>query len=343
MTTGELITWALSNYLNAGSSTVTADVPQRKKAWFFATKVAKRLWDSAPYWFRLGDSTVALTAGVGTMPADFASFGTQGIVFVQDLQYRVLTYLSPDKVKALIRTTPQSGPPWCYSLYDETSTGVPKILCYPQDNSTLQLYGYVKKTPELIDAPMLPVLTEGAASTLLAGTYYGTVTFVTAVGETEAGASSLGTAVAISKNIAWSSIPTWWGRTVTARKLYRNPSTGTDRKLVATISNNTATTYTDAVADGALGAAEPLPAAAVTGLEAFPSQFHESALYDGLIALLSQSQGDGREMKFWADWDRSVRRMWEEVQQGQNTTRAFPAYPGFVSGHSVWSRFSPPQ
>ena len=44
---------------------------------------------------------------------------------------------------------------------------------------------------------------------------------------------------------------------VTARKLYRTTANGTQLKLLATLANNTATTYTDTTADGALGANAP--------------------------------------------------------------------------------------
>ena len=49
MTEGELVDAGLQFYLNQGSSSVVQDADQRKKAWFYTTKVAKRLWDSAPY------------------------------------------------------------------------------------------------------------------------------------------------------------------------------------------------------------------------------------------------------------------------------------------------------
>jgi hypothetical protein len=44
---------------------------------------------------------------------------------------------------------------------------------------------------------------------------------------------------------------------VTARKLYRTTANGTQLKLLATLPNNTATTYTDTTVDGALGANAP--------------------------------------------------------------------------------------
>jgi len=44
---------------------------------------------------------------------------------------------------------------------------------------------------------------------------------------------------------------------VTARKIYRTAANGAQLKLVATLANNTATTYTDAAADASLGANAP--------------------------------------------------------------------------------------
>jgi hypothetical protein len=80
---------------------------------------------------------------------------------------------------------------------------------------------------------------------------------------------------------------------VTARKLYRTASYGTQLKLLATIANNTATTYTDTKADATLGPAPPatntavanqvlvtLPigGAGVTGRSVFRSAANTSAL-----------------------------------------------------------------
>ena len=46
--------------------------------------------------------------------------------------------------------------------------------------------------------------------------------------------------------------------TVTSRKLYRTAAGGSQLKLLATIANNTATTYSDTIADGSLGANIPV-------------------------------------------------------------------------------------
>lgn len=90
--------------------------------------------------------------------------------------------------------------------------------------------------------------------------FYVGISFVTAAGETLA--SVLGTvSTGVSDNrLSWSSIPTSADGRVTARKLYRTPSTNfnpSGLKLLTTISDNSTTTYTDNSANGSLGANAP--------------------------------------------------------------------------------------
>lgn len=340
MTCGELIDAVLEYYLNQGSPTVTQDTAQRKKAWFNATRVAKRVFKSAPHWWKKTNASVVLTAGVGTMPSDFGSMGTEGHIYVSGVLYRPLVYRPPDWMEFQIQNNIQTGQPWAYSLHDQTSVGIPKIQTWPQDNSTLLIRSYDRTTPELIDHPLSATVATGAAGALT-GVYSYKVTFVTASGETEGGYVSANV-TATAQKIEVSGIPTWWGRTVTSRKLYRTAAGGVQHKLVTTLSDNLTTTFSDNTVDGSLGVNVPLPAAAVTGLEVFPSEFHEDALYQGLEFLMARSQGDGRDIRFSAEWDRYVQRLWEETQQGQAELHAFPAFPGGVSGHPVWSKWGIP-
>jgi hypothetical protein len=340
MTTGDLLDAVLQYYLNQGSSTVIQDSALRRRAWFASTRVAKRVFNAAPNWWRKGDSSVVLTAGVGTMPLDFADMGTQGQIYVSGVLYRALVYRPPDWMKFQIQNNVQTGQPWAYSLYSQESIGTPKILCWPQDGSTILLKAYDKKTPELIDHPLSPNVAVGAVGALT-GAYSYKVTFVTASGETEGGFVSANVSP-VAQKIEVSDIPTWWGRTVTSRKLYRTAAGGLQHKLVATIADNLTTTYSDNNLDGTLGVNVPLPDAAVSGLEVFPSEFHESALYEGMEFLMARSQGDNRDLRFSAEWDRQVQRLWEETQQGQGDLKAFPPFPGGMSGHPVWSRFGVP-
>ena len=343
MTTAELVTAGLSYYSNAGSTSIAQDLEQRKRAHFFLTKVANRVWDSAPHWWKLADSTVALTSGVGTMPTNFAHMGTEGHMYVQGQLYSPLAYKPPDWVKFQIQNYPQTGLPKAYTLFGRTAAGVPKLLCWPTDSSTLILTTYVSKLPELIDAPLSPYGTVTANAGNPNGTYTYMTTYVTASGETEGSPASASLVTGGAFQVTVADIRTWWGRTVTSRKLYRTLTGGTAHKLLTTIADNTTTTFTDNVADGSLGADVPTWSTAVTGIEIFPDAFHDSAIFDGLVYLLARSYGDGRDIQFDAKWEQGVRRLWEEYQQGQSEIRAFPAFPGFPSGHPIWSRWQPPR
>jgi len=85
------------------------------------------------------------------------------------------------------------------------------------------------------------------------------VTFVTADGETEGGDISAAVTVAdktVNGKVEVTAIPVG-GSAVTSRKVYRTAAAGTTYLLLATIANNTATTYTDNIADASLGAGAP--------------------------------------------------------------------------------------
>jgi len=107
-----------------------------------------------------------------------------------------------------------------------------------------------------IAAPVSNLSAAVGSAGVLTGAYYYTLTFVTALGET---APWPGTATVVnpsSQQVNLSAIPTGPAGTI-ARRIYRTPATPVDPKdyrLVATISDNTTTTYTDNLADGSLGA-----------------------------------------------------------------------------------------
>jgi len=110
--------------------------------------------------------------------------------------------------------------------------------------------------PTLITAALAAV---PIAGNLENGTHRYLATFVTADGETDAGLATAVVTVAdktVNGKIELTAIPIGGGA-VTARKIYRQfNSTGTF-KLQSTISNNTATTATDNVANASLGADAP--------------------------------------------------------------------------------------
>jgi hypothetical protein len=117
------------------------------------------------------------------------------------------------------------------------------------DNGNL-LLGQI--APPVLNAP---TATPGDSGNLN-GTYYWAVTFVTATGETNVTTSVQATASPINQSVTLTDIPTSSDSDVTARKLYRtagNPADNNLLQFVATISDNTTTTYVDNSPDGSLG------------------------------------------------------------------------------------------
>ena len=108
-------------------------------------------------------------------------------------------------------------------------------------------------------APTAALASPAAPGNVDNGAHRYLVTYVTADGETQAGVASATTTVAdktVNGQIALTGIPLG-GASVTARKLYRTLAGGTTYALLATIANNTATTYTDNIADASLGVGAP--------------------------------------------------------------------------------------
>lgn len=98
-----------------------------------------------------------------------------------------------------------------------------------------------------------------AAGSVNAGAHRYLATFTTADGETQAGEMSAPVTVAdaaVNGQVVLTGIPVG-GSAVTARKLYRTVANGTHFLLLATIADNTTATYTDNIADAALGAEAP--------------------------------------------------------------------------------------
>lgn len=101
----------------------------------------------------------------------------------------------------------------------------------------------------------LTAAASAAAGVLDDANYQYKITFLTQVGETTP--SSASTAVdANAKQMSLTAIPLG-SANVHARKIYRTEGGGSTYKLLTTLNNNTATTYTDNIADASLGAEAP--------------------------------------------------------------------------------------
>lgn len=327
LTFGEFLSAALKYGINAGTDSAETDQKLRDRAGFHGVQACKKAWMLAPMWYRLATSgSVTVTGASGPMPANFSHMGVHGQI--TDSRGEPLTYLEPGEFYALRASEPNTTVtyPEFWTLGDKTALGVSTLQVHPPATTTAALTarGYVRRMPDLIDRPNRVTTTEGAAGNLN-GAYTYKVTFVNALGETEGGVVSVSRTVA-SKKIELSAIPVSSNRSVTSRKIYRTVASGTDWKLVTTLSDNTTTVFSDNVADGSLGASAPTVSTAVTGLEVFPEDAVEGILLEGLTARLSEKQGDLRANKFEERFEGEVKRFWSEFRQGQNVPVALPAF-----------------
>lgn len=108
-------------------------------------------------------------------------------------------------------------------------------------------------------APTVALASPAIAGSVTAGAHRYRATFVTADGQTDGGDISAIVTVAdaaVNGKVELTGIALG-GTNVTSRKLYRTAAGGATYLLLATISDNTTTVYTDNIADGSLGAEAP--------------------------------------------------------------------------------------
>lgn len=152
-----------------------------------------------------------------------------------------------------LKTTVANGTlagPWAYNDFLQLLTGV------MADQPVTLLAELLLKA--LGSAPSAPTATVVAGAGLGTGTYSYVVTLVDGLGgETRGGqASSVVTTSTGNQQVNLTAIPT--GPTGTAkRKIYRTVAGGSQYLLLATLNDNTTTTYTDTTADASLGTAQP--------------------------------------------------------------------------------------
>lgn len=341
LTAGLIVDFAIQHQEQQNPSALNS-LRLREKARALLVELSNFAWTAAPYWWRESEGgTVSLSANdpVGTMPSDFSHFSTQGHPYIQGEGNRgPLRYRQPHALTDLRKRYPdRRSIPELYTLEGRTSAGLAKIVVWPTPGvaTVLELTRYAKVTPRIIDKPTRPAAADSGSAGNPNGAYTYQVTFETADGETEGGIVSNSLTV-VSKAIALTGIPTDPMWMATARKLYRTEAGGEEHKLVGTVSDNVTTTFTDDIADGALGAAVPTPLTAVSGVEQFPEDFHLTLLLEGLKARLKHSKGDLRDAKGMEDWRREVGRLWMVHQQGQNQAKAVRPYA--VAGAGVSAR-----
>lgn len=119
-----------------------------------------------------------------------------------------------------------------------------------------------------VAAPAAPTTALVATGTgaLSNGAYLYKVTFVTYTGETEPSpATTSRTSDSSHRQINLSVIPTGPTGRVTQRKIYRTQAAGSTYTLLATLNDNTTTTYSDIVADATISGTAAVTSANATG------------------------------------------------------------------------------
>ena len=328
MTFGEWIDAAL--YTINGSSAQVNDTDLRRRYAIAGQRVINKAWEQAPLKRTLTSGSVTMDtgadAGRGSMPSNYGAPGPHMKVYVSGGQHEI-DYVDEGTLFHFrqMNSDQVSTRPQFYTFRDQSVLGRKYIHTFAKNDGamTLNIEGYVRKPPKGVDRPGRVTTAEGIAGNLT-GAYTYKVTFVTADGETEGGEVSVSRTVT-AKKIELSGIPVSHLSTVTSRKIYRTVGGGTQHKLVATLSDNTTTTYSDNVADGSLGANVPTAADAVTGLEMFPEQYHDGCLLDALLLIVQRNQGDGRTGEFTPIVVQSFAKMWASQNPHHVPTR-MPRY-----------------
>jgi len=121
------------------------------------------------------------------------------------------------------------------------------------ETSSVSVQGAFNINP-LAAPPVIGGFTLSAGTNLGVGTYYYFVTYVTALGETNAGSILTVTTTTGNTTVNLTGIPVSSDPRVTARKIYRTRvgQTSDAQRFLATINDNVTTTYTDSATDASL-------------------------------------------------------------------------------------------
>jgi hypothetical protein len=149
-------------------------------------------------------------------------------------------------------------------------------------------------------APTAPTATVLAGGSMGTGNYGYVITYVSFYGETAAGTPGTCTTTSFHNQVALTNIPVSAARGVLARNIYRTHAGGSSYWLLATLSDNTTTTYTDTVADGSLSAVINPPTHPTMGAHQWLSNAggFQAAIYgDGAVSfdgasITSDGSGD---------------------------------------------------
>lgn len=314
MTAKQIIDLMINDYLNPGSSDANS-AAIRRRVWECLQEAVEEVWDAADWDFKGATNTIAAAADVSEVdcPSDFSTFGENGGLYWSGDRQK-LRYVDPNTLYSMREYNSVSGRPEAYTVIQQTtSTFLPQIQFDRTNDQSRTLRAYYDSIPPLVlDGPLAPTAADSGSAGNLNGAYTWRITFVgTDSTESEGGTISSSLSVT-NKSVSLTNIMTGTGA-VTSRKVYRTVASGTQHKLVATISDNTTTTYTDNTADGSLGDNVPT----TSSVQRIPQEYHRSVLYKRALVYLAKTQGDIRSAtEFKAAADEALRRMKARRRQG---------------------------
>ena len=166
--------------------------------------------------------------------------------------------------------------------------------------------------------PAIGGFTLSAGTNLGVGQYYYKVVYVTAIGETNTSANLSVVTTTGNTTVNLTGIPVSSDPRVTARKLYRTKLGGsTDNQwFLATISNNTTTTYTDSIADASLTGVNLQAYKVNTTARYFTVSGTQGMIIDTNLTTLGRNAGNG----IIASSGAAVRTVLIGAAAGQNIT-----------------------
>lgn len=304
MTPSQVISLVADHFVLAGSTDST-NVTWRKRILERLQETAEEIRDADSWYWK--QDTAEATVAVGDLtfegPANFIDIGENGGLYIAGQQHR-LEEVPPHDLFRMQEMSSGNGRPEFYCVSFAGGSEGPLINFNVACDQAYTFTLYYDTAPNLLmDAPTACVAAEGAAGNPN-GTYTYRISFVNSDGtNSDQGAVSNSITVALKK-ISLSSIPVGGPSHVIARSIYRTIDSGAEYKLVATINDNTTTTYTDNIADGSLG-----DGIVETQSLEIPRAFHRSVVAKGVKAKVAKDLERPDAPQYEAEYRAELARM----------------------------------
>jgi hypothetical protein len=164
MFTGTLISNTIK-YVDNLDPTVGSHTVARARYLMFAQEGINDLWYRRNWTFRKaatnGSVTISAAARSGVLPADFMAIGRDGRVLLSGVP---LDWVPPGEMQTIQENGSSAAVPECYSIFGMDTTTTSDVARYliqvPVAGSayTLEIHGYTKLPPTLVDATTASLL-----------------------------------------------------------------------------------------------------------------------------------------------------------------------------------------